>query len=250
LKIARFLSAGLLLLCGFGACAATVVKVGFYESIPPWVNAEHRAGIAVELLREVMRNENVRIEPVFYPFSRRISAYRRGEIDALYDVTPVMQHDYQLPGTLGKALHTFDNVVVALRQRQFQLNSLAELQPWRVIAWEGAQVDVPAQYDAVLAIANGNYSELAQQQNQVRALYLGRCDVIFIDRLIFEWYRRKLGAETAQPVTFYPLLAPKEASVLWRDPALRLRYEAGLRRLKQDGRYDAIFRSYNSEPQP
>lgn len=249
MKIARCIPLTLLL-WGLTASAATMVKVGFYESIPPWVNADHRAGIAVELLTEAMRSENVQIEPVFYPFSRRINAYRRGEVDALYDVTPVMQHDYQLPGTLGKALHSFDNMVVALQRRQLQLNALADLQPLRVIAWEGAQVDVPAQYDAVLAIANGNYSEQALQLNQVRALYLGRCDAIFIDRLIFEWYRRKLGAEASSSVTFYPLLAPKEATVLWRVPALRQRYEAGLRRLKLDGRYDAIFRRYQSEPQP
>lgn len=232
------------------AAANNVVKVAFYESIPPWVNVERRPGIAVELLREALQSEGIAMQPVFYPFSRRISAYRRGEVDALYDVTPLMQRYYQLPGSIGRALHTFDNIAVALQQRRLELAQPQDMQELRVVAWEGAEPDLPSGYDRLLAQASGHYSELADQGSQVRALYLGRCDVILIDRLIFEWYRRKLGTPARQPVTLSPLLMPKEATVLWRDPVLRQHFDTGLRRLKQDGRYEAVFRRYQSQPQP
>lgn len=232
------------------AAANNVVKVAFYESIPPWVNVERRPGIAVELLREALHSEGIAMQPVFYPFGRRLSAYRRGEVDALYDVTPALQRYYQLPGSIGRALHTFDNVAVALQRRRLELAQPQDMQELRVMAWEGAEPDLPTGYDRLLAQARGHYSELADQGSQVRALYLGRCDVILIDRLIFEWYRRKLGRQAQQPVTLSPLLMPKEATVLWRDPLLRQHFDNGLRRLKQDGRYEAVFRRYHSQPQP
>ncbi|SCK12156.1 ABC transporter substrate-binding protein [Vogesella sp. LIG4] len=251
MKTARIKLAALLLLWLANAWGGDVVKVGFPESIPPWVNVDKRPGIAVELLVEALRSEGLTVTPVFYPFTRRVSAYRRGELDALYDVSPSLQHEYQLPGSAGRPLHSFDNVVVALQRRQLQLETLQDLQPLRVVAWDGAQADIPnSGYDSVLAIANGNYSEIADQVSQLRTLYLGRCDVIFTDRLIFEWNRRKLGKQAQLAVAFYPLLPPKEADVLWHDATLRQHYDAGLRRIKQDGRYDAIFRRYQSEPQP
>lgn len=241
----------LLLLWVASAWGGTVVKVGFPESIPPWVNVDQRPGIAVELLAEALRSEGLTLEPVFYPFPRRVSAYRRGELDALYDVSPTLQHEYQLPGSAGRPLHTFDNVVVALQQRQLRLEGLSDLQDLRVVAWDGAQADIPnSGYDPVLAIAAGKYSEIADQLNQMRTLYLGRCDVIFTDRLIFEWNRRKLARQAQPAITFYPLLSPKEADIVWHDAGLRQRYDAGLRRIHQDGRYDAIFHRYQSEPQP
>ncbi|WP_174873203.1 substrate-binding periplasmic protein [Vogesella oryzae] len=232
------------------AAAGTVVKVAFYESIPPWVNVAGRPGIAVELLQEALRSEGIAMQPVFYPLSRRISAYRRGEVDALYDVTPAQQHHYQLPGSIGRDLHAFDNVVVALERQRLELAQPQDLQELQVMAWEGAEPDLPLGYDRLLAQATGHYGELSDQGSQVRSLYLGRSDAIMIDRLIFEWYRRQLGPQAQLPVTLYPLLMPKEANVLWRDPLLRQHFDRGLRKLKQDGRYDAVFRRYHSQPQP
>lgn len=239
-----------LCLCALPAAANNVVKVAFYESIPPWVNVEHRPGIAVELLCEALRSEGIAVQPVFYPFGRRLNAYRRGEVDALYDVTPAMQRYYQLPGSISRALHTFDNVVVGLQRRRLELAQPQDMQELRVMAWEGAEPDLPSGYDRLLALAKGHYSEQADQGGQVRSLYLGRSDVILVDRLIFEWYRRKLGHQAQLAVTLYPLLMPKEATVLWRDPLLRQHFDSGLRRLKQDGRYEAVFRRYHSQPQP
>ncbi len=249
LNITRLLPALLAVCASLAAQAAEIVRVGFPESIPPWVRVDNRPGIAVELLTEALRSEGVTVEPAFFPFSRRVSAYRLGELDALYDVSPALQHQHLLYGYTSRALHSFNNVVIALQKRQLKLDRLQDMQPLRVIAWGGAQADIPGGYDVEQAKAAGKYSELDNQTTQLQALFLGRCDAILADRLIFEWNRHQLGGQ--QPaVSMYPLLASKAATVLWQDPTMRQRFENGLRRIKQDGRYDAIYHRYQSEPQP
>lgn len=56
LNITRLLSALLAVCASLAAQAAEIVRVGFPESIPPWVRGDNRPGIAVELLTEALRS--------------------------------------------------------------------------------------------------------------------------------------------------------------------------------------------------
>lgn len=224
-----------LLLGSAGAGAARAVYVGFPESIPPWVHAGGRDGIAIELLRSALQ------------------AYRRGRLDALYDITPQQQQHEQLNGSISLPLHSFDNIAVALGRRQLEIEQLHDLVRWRVMAWDGAGSALPAGYDRLLALADGNYLEAGNQGHQLINLLTGRVDVILSDRLIFEWQRRQLFPATLEhtpPLRIYPLLPPKEAGLLFRDSGLRARVDARIRALKASPQYQAIFSRYGSAAQP
>lgn len=242
------------LLLAWPAHAATVIKVAFPENSPPWVSAGARPGIAVELLREALQAEGLALHPVYYPIARRMALFRRNEVDAIYDVSPQAQKQTNLPGSLGRPLHTFDNLAMALQKRHLKLERTADLVDLNILAWDGAQNDMPDSFDRLEAVSQGHYNETGDQRQQVKSLYAGRVDVILADRLVLDWYRKHLHGETAvdtrQAVDFFAILPPREATVLWRDPVLRQRIDYRLREMKNDGRYNAIFRRYDAEPQP
>ncbi|MDC7708378.1 substrate-binding periplasmic protein [Vogesella indigofera] len=242
-----------LLLGGGSASAARAVYVGFPESIPPWVQAGGRTGIAIELLRSALQAEGLHLHSVQQPYARRLQAYRRGQLDALYDISPQQQQYEQLNGSISQPLHSFDNVAVALGRRQLEIEQLGDLARWRVMAWDGAGNSLPAGYDRLLALADGNYLEAGNQGHQLLNLLAGRVDVILSDRLIFEWQRRQLypaAQDHTPPLRIYPLLPPKEAGILFRDSGLRARVDARIRALKACPQYQAIFARYGSEAQP
>ncbi|RKQ52982.1 hypothetical protein C8E02_3452 [Vogesella indigofera] len=137
--------------------------------------------------------------------------------------------------------------------RQLTIEQLGDLARWRVMAWDGAGTALPAGYDRLLALADGNYLEAGNQGHQLVNLLAGRVDVILSDRLIFEWQRRQLlpaSLEHTPPLRIYPLLPPKEAGLLFRDSGLRARVDARIRTLKASPQYQAIFTRYGSEAQP
>lgn len=249
----RALLLGGVLLCA-GVHAMPVIKIGFPESIPPWVNAGNQPGIAIELLQETLKAEGLMLKPVFQPYARRLQAYRHGTLDGLYDISPSQQHAEQLGGSISRPLHSFDNIAIALSRRAPSIEHTAELGKWRVLAWEGASSLLPASYDQLEAVANGRYHEIADQQKQVRSLFSGRTDVILSDRLIFEWYRRQLKSEitldTSQPVHIYAVLPPSETGILLHDSALRARLDNRIKALKASPRYQAVFSRYGYQPQP
>ena len=242
------------LLLGSGSAgAARAVYVGFPESIPPWVQTGGHAGIAIELLRSALQAEGLHLHSVQQPYARRLQAYRRGQLDALYDIGPQQQQHEQLNGSISQPLHSFDNIAVALGRRQLEIDNLRDLARWRVMAWDGAGSSLPAGYDRLLALADGNYLEIGNQGHQLGNLLAGRVDVILSDRLIFEWQRRQLYPATQNhtpPLRIYPLLPPKEAGILFRDSGLRARVDARIRALKASPQYQAIFTRYGSEAQP
>jgi len=234
--------------------AAGIIRIGFIEHSPPWVNADNRPGIAVALLREALQAEGLALQPLFYPYARRLALYRRNEVDALYDMSATAQKRENLAGTLGKPLHSFDNLVLGLQKRHFRLDKPADLIGLNILAWEGAQNDLPDSFDTVAAVAQGRYTETGDQRQQIKSLNAGRVDVILADRLVVDWYRKRLRndpqLDARQPVDVFAILPPREATVLWRDPALRQRIDYRIREMKNDGRYNAIFRQYDAEPQP
>ena len=246
-----------LLLCLLLGCslaqAQRSVRIGFPELVPPWVNANKQPGIAVELLRDALKADNLQLVPVFLPYARRLQAYRHGTLDGLYGIGHNQKSDEQLIGSISRPLHSFDNIAVALARRQLDINNVSELTQWRVMTWEGANNVLPHSYDRLLALANGRYLESAEHLH-ARNLFNGRVDVILSDRQTFEWQRRQLQAEnissTGQAIRIYAILPPNEATVLMRDGQLRNQLDKQIQLLRSSPRYQTIFDRYHADVQP
>jgi hypothetical protein len=163
--------------------------------------------------------------------------YRRGQTRC---TTSAQQQQHSSSTAASVCRCELDNIAVALGRRQLAIEQLG-VWHWRVMAWDGAGNALPAGYDRLLALADGNYLEAGNQGHQLVNLLAGRVDVILSDRLIFEWQRRQLlpaSLEHTPPLRIYPLLPPKEAGLLFRDRPAR----AGgcrIRALKASPQYQA-----------
>lgn len=230
------------------------IRVGFYPDIKPWVMADGKDGIAVDILREVLEDEGLRLEVVQLPYARKIQAYRSGNLDGLYGISSQQQQREQLIGSISRGLHSFDNVAVTLSRRKIELDEAADLSRWRVMAWQGASYMLPASYDLLAAVGEGNYLETLDQYQQLSNLLSGRVDVVLTDRLVFESNLKILARDRGQAslpqTSLHAILPPNEAAVLLRDSGLRERLDRRISQLKNSARYGQIFGRYQAEPQP
>jgi polar amino acid transport system substrate-binding protein len=89
--------------------------------------------------------------------------------------------------------------------------------------------------------------EFVDQKTQSRYFWQGRCEVIVIDRTIFEWMRKSLSAEldTSAEVTYHDIFKAKtNYQVRFASRSLRDKFNVGLRALHASGDYDRIVTSY------
>lgn len=102
-----------------------------------------------------------------------------------------------------------------------------------------------------MAESNTRYSELADQSLQVRMLYVGRVDVVIADRLIFQYWHRKLQRTNTvvdirldRPLVFHPIFPPAPRSVSFANRQFRDAFDKGLQLIRESGEFEAIVKRY------
>lgn len=107
-----------------------------------------------------------------------------------------------------------------------------------------------------MAESNPGYREAANQNNQISQLFAQRSDVIVLERRIFMHHLKLLryfpgtlvkGILYDQPVIFHDIFEPIHYKMAFSTIELRNRFNRGLRKLKESGRYQQIIDSYMKE---
>ncbi|WP_269531745.1 ABC transporter substrate-binding protein [Chitinimonas sp. BJYL2] len=165
-----------------------------------------------------------------------------------------------LPGKNGivclsrESISQYHDVAVSKTKHGIRLSRVADLTGHTVVAWQDAYRSLGPEVLGLYAPSvrdSRRYAEVGDQAQQNRLFWLDRYEVMLLDQRIFTWYRRELAQEfdTREPVTVHDLF-PKVTPyyVAFRDCALRDRFDARLRRMKADGRYQQILDRYLGEP--
>ena len=98
-----------------------------------------------------------------------------------------------------------------------------------------------------MARNNGKYVEFAHQDGQVKMLFSMRADVVIIDINIFKYLRQQLqamGDNVSAEVAIHEIFAPTPYRVAFKSKALCDAFNDGLKKLKSDGKYNAIVEKY------
>jgi polar amino acid transport system substrate-binding protein len=97
-----------------------------------------------------------------------------------------------------------------------------------------------------------DYKEHPQQITQNRLLYTGRVDVVIGDRLVFRYLNRQVEAsiDIRQPLVHHAIFKPSPRMAVFRDPVLRDAFNAGLKKIRKNGTYAAIYKKYNDLIEP
>lgn len=221
------------------------VVMAFGEKIPPYCFPESDSGIELEVIGEALAFRGHRLKPRYYPLARVPLAFRHGEVDAA--MTDLGQNLAEVGGHYGEPAVLYENVLFSLRGRQLTLNSPADLKGLSVVAFQGAAKRYPEWLKATQEA--GLYFEQNNQELQVLGLNKGRYDVVLSDRSIYHYFenllsRTALFKAKAVDVHRFTQEDPQNYRPVFRDAQIRDDFNAGLKHLKDSGRYQAIYDSY------
>jgi polar amino acid transport system substrate-binding protein len=215
------------------------------RSMAPYVSVDAAgtiSGIEYEIIRDALAASGHAVKAEIYPLARVIAMAKAGNVMA---AAPV-QESHRTGRFLSDVYITYDNVALSLASSGVSLTRLSDLSGLRVLAFQRAKAALGRNFANAVEL-NPQYDEISDQVAQVRMLYIGRTDVIVVDRKIFDAIVNDpaYGFDSSVPVNEWRLFPKTEYRVAFLLERHRDDFNAGLARLRKDGRYDAIMKRYS-----
>ena len=233
---------------------ARELKIIFSSYTPPYVfqdgvNEPHQSGtgekpgILVELVQQAFAGTDYTVKPVFLPLGRGFKLLEEGKVDGI----SISTLELALDAHYSDFSIEYHNFAIGLEERGLQVKSVEDLKGKSVIAFQKADTYLGDAFAAAVK-ENPDYIEMANQENQVHMLLLGRTDLAVMDRSIFMYYRNKLIKEGKlspdSNYRLYDLFEPSRYRAAFYDESVRDAFNSGLRRLRESGEYEAIYKKY------
>ena len=221
------------------------VSMAFGEKIPPFCFPETNSGIEVEVMREALAYRGHVLKPHYYSFARIPVAFKAGEVNAA--MTDLGEDMTEWGAQYGDPAVFYDNVFISLKERNLVIRRPEDLHDLTVISFPGAAKRYPEWLDEVRR--KGHYFEQNNQALQVLTLNAGRYDLVLSDRNIFKYFTLMLQLNRdfhPKPVVEHSFVKfnPMDYRPVFRDPKIRDDFNAGLKHLKETGRFNAIYQKY------
>jgi len=228
-------------LAGLADAGARDVKVAVGHALPPYIFPETGVGIEIDIVRQALAPGGFEVEPVYLPLARVPHQLAAGKVDAALTISA----SSGLENVHYSDSHVaYRNVAVSLAQSGLRIDSVADLAGKSVIGFQNATAYLGEEFAAV-ATANRRYSELADQERQVKMLCLGRAQVIVADVNIYRYYSQNTASvDTTIATVIHPIFPATPYQVAFLDPDLRDRFNRGLAALRESGEYAAIIAKY------
>lgn len=221
------------------APAGPELRIGFSTSSLPYVDIVNKSGLEPRLVSAALSRSGYRVLPVFLPHARALELVRKGSLDGC---GPVGRHADVAGLALGDMYLQYRNVAVSLEAAGLDINMLAALRDLPVTAFHNARVFMGPDF-AAMADANPRYEEQVDQRAQVEAFFQRRDRVIVVDERIFAFHRARLAARgVGEPVRIHRIFSAQDRFFVFRDPAVRDAFDAGLRQLQESGEYRRMVR--------
>jgi len=218
--------------------------VGFGEKLPPFVFPDSNSGLTVDIITAALTPLGYTIESRYYPYTRRVKEYKKGNIDVVADLNLNTANGNILKGYLSYASYTYENLAFALSKNNFKLSEIADLKNYSLLSWPSAAIHLGDEY-ANMAKANPLYNEIHDQSLQVKFLYLDKVDVIQMDKQSFDYFRANIkDIDTTQKIDRFPLFGKSPNGYLFKSKKVRNDFNLQLQKLKESGKYKQIFDGY------
>lgn len=233
------------LLAVFPAGAVCTLRAAVGVDKPPYVVQATRSGLELDIFGAAADAAGCQVAWRFVPPNRALQLIRNGEVDAMLTI----RDDSGVGSHYSEPYITYHNVAWTLERHAIALRSVGDLARLRVAAFQHARMALgPAFRQAVGR--NAGYREFAVQQTQVNMLFTGRVDVIVGDIRILSRLRETLpeGIDRGQPVQVHPLFPPTDYRALFNDPALRDRFNEGLKTIRANRTLQRLNDRYATEP--
>ena len=221
--------------------ALTEVRLGMGLSKPPYIMESGDGGLEYEIAEKALAAAGCKMIALHFPPARALAMVRAGQLDGMLTVDEGIGGN----GYFSDAYIVYNNVATTLASRNIELKRIEDLLGYSVAAFQNANVILGPRFKEVAA-KHPNYKEYPQQILQDKMLFTGRVDVAVGDQLIFRYFSSRLepAIDGTQPIVFHHIFPPSPRKAVFRDAALRDRFNEGLRTIRRNGVYDAIARKY------
>lgn len=225
----------------------TEVRLAFGLPKPPYIMESGKDGLEIEIAEQAFAASGCKMIALQFPPARGLNMLRAGSIDGLMTVDEGIGNG----GYFSDPYISYQNVATTLTKRHIELHEVEDLANYSVAGFQNASVILGEKFKAVVA-NHKEYKEYPFQLIQDNLLYTGRVDVVVGDRLIFRYFSTRMVStiDASQTVTFQPIFPPSPRKAAFRNAELRDRFNAGLKIIRANGKYDAILKKYQQFMQP
>jgi len=222
---------------------AEEISMAFGSFNPPYALPDTGDGIEVDIIREALAIGGYKLNPSFVPARRLVHTFEQGTIDG---VSKDMGDDMTDKGALyGDVSVRYEDVIFSLKEKNLNIVKPEDLKPLRIVAFQNAAKHYPKWLGPL--VGTEDYTEVADQSQQVKMLHRGRADVIVADRYIIQHFSNQLAEESGavfKPVSITNFAEPWGYRPAFRNEELRDSFNDGLKKLIDSGRYQKIIDSY------
>jgi polar amino acid transport system substrate-binding protein len=237
----------LALLSATAAVPAAELLIAHGLDKPPFVFGSEQRGLEVDIMREALAYRGHTMRVVHVPNKRLQVAIGTGGVDGAATVRQAEDGSHYSDDFIS-----FENVAITRRSDAIRLDSVDDLKGHTLVAWQNAWRDLGPKFEAafnpnVKAPYRDAYSELPSQRNQNLMFWLGRAQVIIVDRTIFLWYRKELATQvdTSAEVVFHTIFPRRtHFQAAFKERRIRDDFNEGLRHLRETGRYRQLYDAY------
>lgn len=218
-----------------------------YPGVAPYIVQEdnQRTGIEIEVVDAAMAAAGHTVKYVTLPFGRAIKQFKNKKVDGALTISPSAGLD--LGETHFSDSHiTFRNVAISLTKNGFEIPDIASLGKYSIASFEFATQYLGEEF-ATMAKANSRYREMIPDTRPIPpTLYAKRAEVVVIEINIFKYHLKKetYTVDIKQPITVHRVFPENPFAVAFADPNLRDEFNAGLKTIRENGTYKAIFENY------
>jgi polar amino acid transport system substrate-binding protein len=248
MKTLKLIIALFIVSANIGVANSSDVTMAFGEKIPPFCFPETNSGLELEVIGEALAYRGHILIPKYYSFARIPIAFKQGHVDAI--MTDLGEDMSAAGGHYGDPAVWYDNVFITLKEKNIKIIKPEDLNGLSVISFQGAVKRYPKWLEPVKKA--GKYYEKNNQKLQILTLDRGRYDVVLSDRNIFKYYTIMLKKEegfSPKPIQEHKFvkLNMMDYRPVFREKRIRDDFNAGLKHLKESGRYQAIYDQYLKE---
>lgn len=220
---------------------AKEVKVAVGFSVAPYIIQATDNGIELDIIRESLAYKGHTMKTTYIPFIEIDHAFVDKKVDAIATV----EEKIGIDGYFSDHVITYRNYAVTLAKRHLKIDKISDLVDKSVTSFQLATKYLGREY-MEMAKANPRYREKEEHTLRIKLLFDNRIDVVIIDKNIFQYYSKAIAdqTDTKQAVVYHDIFPANKYKVVFQDKALRDDFNAGLKHLRQSGRYKQIFQEY------
>ena len=229
---------------------ARELTIGFGVDKPPFVFGHDGRGLEIDIMRAALAFKGHTLKIVHVSNRRLQIGIKSMGLDGVATVRETADGTHYSDNFI-----TFENYAITRKESGIEIRSVADLRAEgrTVVAWQNAYRDLGPECEALFdptSIDPPNrvmYTELPSQRSQNVMFWMGRADVIIVDKTIFLFYKRELGKEmdTSSEPVFHEIF-PKRThfQAAFKERKIRDDFNDGLRYLRSSGAYQLFYDQY------